>query len=467
MEHPMISHPKGFFSPQLCQAIFLQLMEEAGLECPDATAVPRAPVLRKLAQRHYAVRLTELRELIAAEEVKFKALVSEIDGLRDGQPDSKSRPREAEVLEEVEHNQVEDSQPLAPQDEAPARESASAVTSEEHEVVMSIHSPVPSIPVTESSISCDVPKVESSPGGNASLPLAEPLTEAPSETEAKDMLTPPAGPAEGTMDTSADAGNETEAVPTTATKESLPETADEGTEPANVNDVGSSPEEHAVEESVPSPPAEPPLLVPTEVSTAEQPSRLTPLQEMTVVKNEVETQPVAESSASHTEGKRKASEVGNVLSESQREKKRAREDSEPFDDEDSGPSTRVRRRDRQVTAESHTTSKRFQNVIGMLHAQISQHRYGNIFHNPIKKSEAPDYHDIVKRPMDLKTIKSRIKDGLISTSLEFQRDVYLMFANAIMYNRPGSEIVNMTEEMMAASEININTFRQTEGFHRM
>lgn len=110
-----------------------------------------------------------------------------------------------------------------------------------------------------------------------------------------------------------------------------------------------------------------------------------------------------------------------------------------------GPKTR--RKERSSGADAPVVSKRFQNVIGMLHSQISQHRYGNIFHNPIKKSEAPDYHDIVKRPMDLKTIKSRVKDGLISNSLEFQRDIYLMFANAMMYNRPGSEIYNMAEEV--------------------
>jgi len=120
----------------------------------------------------------------------------------------------------------------------------------------------------------------------------------------------------------------------------------------------------------------------------------------------------------------------------------------------------------------------------MLHSQISQHRNGNIFHNPIKNSEAPDYHDIIKRPMDLKTIKARVKDGIISNSLEFQRDVYLMFANAMMYNRPTSDIYHMAEEvstrsltipfflirnilqMMAESEVHINTFRQTEGFIR-
>ena len=110
-----------------------------------------------------------------------------------------------------------------------------------------------------------------------------------------------------------------------------------------------------------------------------------------------------------------------------------------------GPSRR--RRERHQPTEEQVANKRFQNVIGMLHSQISQHRNGNIFHNPIKDSEAPDYRDIVKRPMDLKTIKARIKDGIISTSLEFQRDVFLMFANSMMYNQPDSDIYAMAEEV--------------------
>ncbi|KAF8525354.1 Bromodomain-containing protein [Gautieria morchelliformis] len=100
----------------------------------------------------------------------------------------------------------------------------------------------------------------------------------------------------------------------------------------------------------------------------------------------------------------------------------------------------------------------------MLHSQISQHRNGNIFHNPIKDSEAPDYHEIVKRPMDLKTMKTRIKDGAISNSDEYQREIYLMFANAMMYNRPKSDIYRMAREMMIESEGHIRDFRQTEGF---
>jgi len=153
--------------------------------------------------------------------------------------------------------------------------------------------------------------------------------------------------------------------------------------------------------------------------------------------------------------------------DSTQDKKRLREDSEPADDEEPGnfllhcplqqlldsylgPSshnTRARTSRQSNKTEEQVAMKKWQTVIGMLHQQISQHRNGTIFHNPIKNSEAPDYHEIVKRPMDLKTIKTRIKDGIIGNSLEFQRDIYLMFANAMMYNRPGSDVYAMAEDV--------------------
>ncbi|KAJ7771411.1 hypothetical protein DFH07DRAFT_229553 [Mycena maculata] len=167
------------------------------------------------------------------------------------------------------------------------------------------------------------------------------------------------------------------------------------------------------------------------------------------------------------ESKRKASVLGGL--DSPRDRKRAREDSEPVDDDEQGSgsgSAVLRRRATGGRTEEQVALKRFQTVITMVHNQISQHRNGNIFHNPIKTSEAPDYHDIVKRPIDLKTIKAKIKDGVIGNSLEYQRDIYLMFANAMMYNRPGSDVHVMAEDMMVESDSYINTFRQTEGYVR-
>ena len=162
-------------------------------------------------------------------------------------------------------------------------------------------------------------------------------------------------------------------------------------------------------------------------------------------------------------GKRKAGEVEPATSDSGRDKKKARDESVPTEDDDLGNTsprslsfsvdTKItfigpgRRRSRANAELSTSAIKRFQAVISMLHSQISQHRNGNIFHNPIKDSEAPDYHEIVKRPMDLKTIKTRIKDGAISNSDDYQREIYLMFANAMMYNRPKSDIYRMAYEV--------------------
>ncbi|KAG5637375.1 hypothetical protein H0H81_004800 [Sphagnurus paluster] len=142
------------------------------------------------------------------------------------------------------------------------------------------------------------------------------------------------------------------------------------------------------------------------------------------------------------EGKRKASFAEGAEAQN---RKRARDDSEPVDDDEAGTSSHTLRGRRQVARSDE--QKRFQNVIQMLHAQISQHRNGNIFHNPIKNSEAPDYREIVKRPMDLKTIKMKVKDGSISNSVEYERDIFLMFANAMMYNRPGSDVHTMAEDV--------------------
>lgn len=53
--------------------------------------------------------------------------------------------------------------------------------------------------------------------------------------------------------------------------------------------------------------------------------------------------------------------------------------------------------------------------------------------------------------MDLTTIKRNIEMGSIRTTAEFQRDVMLMFMNALMYNDTDHEVYKMAEEMQADS----------------
>jgi bromodomain-containing protein 8 len=56
--------------------------------------------------------------------------------------------------------------------------------------------------------------------------------------------------------------------------------------------------------------------------------------------------------------------------------------------------------------------KSWQKNINLLWREIANHKNGAMFMNPIKESIAPHYYEIIKRPMDLKTIKNRIRDGV-------------------------------------------------------
>lgn len=53
--------------------------------------------------------------------------------------------------------------------------------------------------------------------------------------------------------------------------------------------------------------------------------------------------------------------------------------------------------------------------------------------------------------MDLSTIKRNIEIGNIRTTAEFQRDVMLMFMNALMYNERDHHVYKMAKEMQADS----------------
>ena len=56
--------------------------------------------------------------------------------------------------------------------------------------------------------------------------------------------------------------------------------------------------------------------------------------------------------------------------------------------------------------------KAWQKNINLLWQEIANHKNGTMFMNPIKKSYAPLYDQVVKQPLYLKTIKNRVRDGV-------------------------------------------------------
>ena len=77
----------------------------------------------------------------------------------------------------------------------------------------------------------------------------------------------------------------------------------------------------------------------------------------------------------------------------------------------------------------------------------ASHKFANIFLHSVTDEEAPGYSAIIFRPMDLSLIKKNIETGVITTTAEFQRDLLLMFQNALMYNRREHDVYQMANEM--------------------
>nr|XP_023405128.1 bromodomain-containing protein 8-like isoform X1 [Loxodonta africana] len=78
---------------------------------------------------------------------------------------------------------------------------------------------------------------------------------------------------------------------------------------------------------------------------------------------------------------------------------------------------------------------------------IASHRFSSPFLKPVSDRQAPGYKDVVKRPMDLTSLKRNLSKGQIRTMAQFQRDLMLMFQNAVMYNDSDHHVYHMAVEM--------------------
>ncbi|XP_045626029.2 nucleosome-remodeling factor subunit NURF301 isoform X1 [Procambarus clarkii] len=69
---------------------------------------------------------------------------------------------------------------------------------------------------------------------------------------------------------------------------------------------------------------------------------------------------------------------------------------------------------------------------------LIQHKNAWPFLEPVDPSEVPDYYKVVKEPMDLKTVESRVEEKSYQQLAQFIGDVMLVFDNCRLYNPPNS-----------------------------
>lgn len=109
-------------------------------------------------------------------------------------------------------------------------------------------------------------------------------------------------------------------------------------------------------------------------------------------------------------------------------------------DEQTSPSTSNRRSGRRNIDNDDENLVLHAPILYTLLDQISKHSSSWPFNRPVTLKEVPDYHQIIKTPMDFAKIKSRLNMGHYKTDYDVMNDIQLVFSNCDLYNSSGSEI---------------------------
>ena len=77
----------------------------------------------------------------------------------------------------------------------------------------------------------------------------------------------------------------------------------------------------------------------------------------------------------------------------------------------------------------------------------------SVFAEAVSESEAPGYYDVVKNPIDMSQMKSKVEEGAYGEGSEaaakFYDDFLLMFDNCSLYNDDEGEVIEEAARLFA------------------
>nr|XP_046919090.1 bromodomain-containing protein 3-like [Dermatophagoides farinae] len=97
----------------------------------------------------------------------------------------------------------------------------------------------------------------------------------------------------------------------------------------------------------------------------------------------------------------------------------------------------------------HRNTNQLQYMLRIINRNIWKHQYAWPFQEPVnaEKLQLPDYHTIIRKPMDLGTIKKRLENCYYYSAQECINDFRLMFDNCYLYNKEGDDVVMMAHSI--------------------
>ncbi|KAI3684443.1 hypothetical protein L6452_33667 [Arctium lappa] len=87
--------------------------------------------------------------------------------------------------------------------------------------------------------------------------------------------------------------------------------------------------------------------------------------------------------------------------------------------------------------------------------RLMSHNFGWVFNTPVDvvALKIPDYYTVIKHPMDLGTVKTKLTSGKYVDPWAFTADVRLTFLNAMTYNPRGNDVHIMAETLSKFFEV--------------
>ncbi|XP_041363170.1 histone acetyltransferase KAT2A-like [Gigantopelta aegis] len=95
--------------------------------------------------------------------------------------------------------------------------------------------------------------------------------------------------------------------------------------------------------------------------------------------------------------------------------------------------------EKEKSKEAFQDPDQLYNTLKTILQQVKNHQSAWPFQRPVDKSEAPDYYDHIKFPMDLKTMGERLKNRYYCHKRLFIADMNRIFTNCRSYNDPDTE----------------------------
>ncbi|CAG8750011.1 21700_t:CDS:10, partial [Dentiscutata erythropus] len=85
--------------------------------------------------------------------------------------------------------------------------------------------------------------------------------------------------------------------------------------------------------------------------------------------------------------------------------------------------------------------KSIRNIMINISSELKKHPKSWPFRTPVNGDEVPDYYKVIKNPMDLSKIESKVENNCYKSIEEFAHDVRIIFHNCKVYNADGTVYV--------------------------